>query len=88
MIGGYMNFKIIEDGKTITCDVVMTFTDDNNGINYIIYTDGTADEDGDLEIYASRYIVNDNDYILSPIENDYEWDLIDNMLEAKDKESN
>ena len=82
-----MNFKIVQDGKTIVCDVIMTFRDDNNDINYIVYTDGTTDEDGDLEIYASRYIVNNNDYILSPIENDYEWDLIDNMLEAKDREN-
>lgn len=81
-----MNFKIIEDGKEIVCDIVITFRDDNNDINYIVYTDGTKDEDGELEIYASRYILENNDYILKEIENEYEWDLIDNMLESKYKE--
>ena len=81
-----MNFKIIEDGKEIVCDIVLTFRDDNNDINYIVYTDGTKDEKGELEIYASRYIIDNNYYLLKEIEHDYEWDLIDNMLEAKYKE--
>lgn len=81
-----MNFKIIQDGKEINCEIVITFRDDNNDVNYIIYTDGTLDENNELEIYASRYIIEDGNYILKEIENDYEWDLIDNMLEAKYKE--
>ncbi|MBE6139576.1 MAG: DUF1292 domain-containing protein [Firmicutes bacterium] len=85
-IGDYMNFKIIENGKEIVCDIVLTFRDDNNDINYIVYTDGTKDETGELEIYASRYVIDNNQYVLKGIENDYEWNLIDNMLEAKYKE--
>jgi len=81
-----MNFKIYEDGKEIICDIILTFRDDNNDINYIVYTDGTKDEEGDLEIYASRYKLENGYYILKDIESDYEWDLIDNMLEAKYKE--
>ena len=50
-----MNFKVIDDGKEINCEILLTFRDDNNDINYIVYTDGTKDEGGDLEIYASRY---------------------------------
>ena len=81
-----MNFKIIEDGKEVVCDIVLTFRDDNNDINYIIYTDGTKDEDGELEIYASRYKQVDGSFVLEEIVNDSEWDLIDNMLESKYKE--
>ena len=81
-----MNFKIIEDGKEIVCDIVLTFRDDNNDKNYIIYTDGTKDEDGELEIYASRYKMVEGSFILEEIVNDYEWDLIDNMLASKYKE--
>ena len=81
-----MNFKIIENGKEIVCDIVLTFRDDNNDINYIVYTDGTKDETGELEIYASRYVIDNNQYVLKDIKNDYEWNLIDNMLEAKYKE--
>ena len=80
-----MNFKIYQDGKEILCDIVLTFRDDSNDINYIVYTDGTKDDEGDLEVYASRYIEKNNDYYLMPIENEYEWNLIDNMLESEHK---
>lgn len=80
-----MNFKIYEDNKEIVCNIIKIFKDDSNDINYIIYTDGTKDEDGELEIYASRYILENNNYILTDIENDYEWNLIDNMLESMNK---
>lgn len=73
-----MNFKIIDDNKEIVCNIVLTFRDDNNEINYIVY-------EIDDEIYASRYIIKDNNYILEDIEEEYEWNLIDNMLESKSK---
>lgn len=80
-----MNFKIYQDGKEIICDIVLTFRDDNNNINYIVYIDGTKDDEDDLEVYASRYIIKDNDFYLEAIENESEWNLIDNMLESKYK---
>lgn len=81
-----MDFKIIEDGKEITCDILLTFRDENNNINYIVYTDGTKDDEGELEVYASRYIVKGNDFYLEEIKSESEWNLIDNMLESKYKE--
>ena len=81
-----MNFKIIENGREISCDILFTFSDDNNNINYIVYTDGTKDEEGDLEIYASRYTLKGNDYYLEEIKTESEWNLIDNMIDAKYKE--
>ena len=82
-----MNFKVIENGKEIECDILLTFKDDNNDINYIVYTDGTKDDEGDLEIYASRYVIKDNDFYLEEIKTESEWNLIDNMLESKYKET-
>lgn len=81
-----MNFKIYDNGKEVECEIIMTFKDESNDINYIVYTDGTKDNEGDLEIYASRFVLENNDFILQQIENDYEWNLIDNMLESKVKE--
>lgn len=81
-----MKFNVIDEGKVINCDIIFTFRDDVNNINYIVYTDGTKDEDGDELIYASRYILKDQDYILKPIESDYEWNLIDNMIESRCKD--
>ena len=80
-----MNFKVIENGKEIVCDILLTFRDENNNINYIVYTDGTKDSNEELEIYASRYSKKGNDFVLEAIENESEWNLIDNMLESKFK---
>lgn len=81
-----MTFKVIQNNEEIICNIVLTFRDDNNGISYIVYTDGTKDENNNLEVYASRYKLENDNYILEDIENDYEWNLIDNMLESKSKE--
>ena len=79
-----MEFSINDKvGYEIKCKVLFTFKDDSNDINYIVYTDGTKNELGEEEIYSSRYVLEDNNYILKDIENDYEWNLIDNMIEAK-----
>ena len=77
-----MKFKVIDNEKEIECNIIKAFRDESNNINYIIYTDGTKDENNDLEIYASRYDMEGNDLVLKPIENDYEWNMIDNMLAA------
>lgn len=81
-----MKFNVIEEGNIISCDILFTFRDDLNDINYIVYTDGTKDDDGIDLIYASRYIQEEHDYILKPIESAYEWNLIDNMIESRCKE--
>ena len=75
-----MKFKVIDNEKEIECNIIKAFRDESNNINYVIYTDGTKDENGDLEFYSSRYDLEGNDIVLKPIENDYEWNLIDNML--------
>ncbi len=82
-----MNFKIVENGEEINCEIVLTFKDYSNDINYIVYTDGTLDNNYNVEVYASRYILDNDSYILNPIEQEYEWNLIDNILESINKES-
>lgn len=84
-----MEFTILnKDEKEIKCEIVFTFRDDNNDNNYIVYTDGTKNDLGEEEIYASRYILENGNYILKDIENDYEWNLIDNMIESRFNEVN
>lgn len=82
-----MKFKILYNGEEIDCKILLTFRDEANGINYIVYNDGTRDFRDEEEIFASRYTIEDGNFVLSEIENDYEWDLIDNMLESKYKEN-
>ncbi len=82
-----MNFKIKDDyGREVVCNIVDIFKDESNNIKYVIYTDGSKSIDNKLKVYASRYEEVDGNYILKEIENDYEWNLIDNFL-AKRKEN-
>lgn len=79
-----MEFTIIDkDGNEVNGNILFTFRDDNNNINYVVYIDGSQNELGEDEIFASRYVLENNSYVLKDIENDYEWNLIDNMIASK-----
>ena len=77
-----MGFKVFDDDKEINCDIICTFKDVSNKTNYIIYTDGTTDENGDLIMYASKYKSKDKTLFLEDLSNDYECNLVDNMLNS------
>lgn len=49
-----------------------------NDINYVIYSDDTYDELGNLNIYASKYKNDETE--LESIETEEEWQLIDQVL--------
>ena len=53
-------FVLDVDGEEVTCEVILGFTDDATGKEYIIYTDNSSDEDDQLNIYASQ--VDPEDY--------------------------
>lgn len=75
-----MRFTILKENELIECDIVFTFQDEINQRNYVVYTDGTKNKNGEEEIYSARYTIQDGTYVLEDIETDYEWNLIDNML--------
>lgn len=78
-----MEFKLFDDDKEITCSIVLSFKDEEHDINYIVYQDGTTNENGEMVNYASRFIIEDGNYILKEIEEEYEWDLIEKKLNEK-----
>ena len=66
-----MNFKILDNnGNEINCELLYTFKNPGNNINYIIYTDGEKNDEGKLEVLASRYEMIDGNYILKDIVDD------------------
>lgn len=75
--GDDMNsFELKDDrGKVYECDVLMTFENDSK--SYMIYTDNELDEDGNVEVLATKYVIEDNAIKLIPIETDEEWELVD-----------
>ena len=74
-------------------EVLFTFESNETNKNYIVYTDNTTDEEGNIKVYASIYepnedgTINDNT-ILKPIETDAEWKVIETILDELQKEPN
>ena len=81
-------FKVIDnDGKEVECEVLFTFESDETKKNYIVYTDNTKDEIGNIKVYASIFDPNSDTTKLEPIETEKEWNIIENILETLQEES-
>lgn len=72
-------YEELEDGTKITYDVILTFHNDINDKDYIVYTDNTYDVEDKLRIYASIYNSFDNTFVGHP-ETEEEWEIINNLL--------
>ena len=77
---------IDENGNEVVYDVLFTFESDETGKNYIVYTDNSKDEQGNIEVYASIYYPEDENGRLEAIETDKEWKIIETILETLQEE--
>ena len=77
---------IDENGNEIVYDVLFTFESEETHKNYIVYTDNTKDENGNVEVYASIYDPNDPHSKLEAIETEKEWQVIEKILETIQEE--
>ncbi len=86
-----MTFKAInKEGNEVECEVLFTFESDETKKNYMVYTDNTTDESGNIRVYASIYNPDKPESELIPIESEAEWKIIETILEeiqAEVKES-
>lgn len=86
-----MTFKAVNsEGKEVECEVLFTFESEETNKNYIVYTDNTTDENGNVKVFASIYNPEEPESDLIPIESDSEWKIIETILEeiqAEVKES-
>ena len=49
-------FTVLNDeGKEVTCEILFTFDSEETKKSYIVYTDNTTDEEGNVKVYASIY---------------------------------
>lgn len=69
------------NNQVIPCEVIFTF--ENNNTNYVVYTDNKKDEDGDLNLLASRYEEKEDKITLLNIETDEEFVMVDQMIALK-----
>lgn len=77
---------IDENGNEIVYDVLFTFESDETHKNYIVYTDNTKDNNGNIEVYASIYDPKDPHSKLEAIETEKEWKIIETILETLQEE--
>ena len=77
-----------ENGKEVTCEVLFTFDSEETKKNYIVYTDNTTDEEGNVRVYASIYDPTSANTELKPIESEREWKIVETILESIQEESN
>lgn len=81
-------FSIVnKDGEEIICEVLFTFESDETKKNYIVYTDNTKDNEGNIKVYASVYKPNSENNELLPIETEREWRVIETILESIQEEN-
>ncbi len=81
------SFTLIdENGNEIEYDVLFTFESEETNKNYIVYTDQTKDDAGNIQVYASIYDPNDPNSKLEPITTDKEWKVIETILSTLQEE--
>ena len=83
-----MTFKALnKDGVEVECEVLFTFESDETKKNYMVYTDNTTDENGNVRVYASIYNPDQPESDLIPIESEAEWKIIETILEELQNET-
>ncbi len=82
-------FKVLdENGEEVTCEVLFTFDSEETKKSYIVYTDNTTDEDGNVRVYASIFNPESETTELQPIESDREWKIVETILESIQEDNN
>ena len=76
-------FTVSKNGIKKSYEVILTFKNEKNGKDYVVYTDNMYDEENKLKIYAALYNPLTNEF-LGNVENKEEWKdiikLLDNVL--------
>ena len=78
------SFKVINDnGEEVVCDVLFTFDSDETKKSYVVYTDNSKDESGNVQVFASTYDPKEEEITtLGPVETEKEWKIIETILDT------
>ena len=80
-------FTMVDDkGNETTYDVLFTFDSDETKKSYIVYTDNTKDEEGNIQVYASIYDPENPNSKFEAITTDKEWKVIETILSTLQEE--
>ena len=70
------------NGKEKECDVLFTFDSDKTDKSYIVYTDNSLDELGNIRVYANTYEKNKDMGNLGEIKTNEEWNIIEQIFSS------
>lgn len=62
-------------------DILFTFDNEEETEKYVVYTDNSLDDEGKIQIFASKYNPDINAEKLLPVESDEEWEGIQCLLD-------
>ena len=88
-----ITFKLTdESGKDIEYEILLTFESNETNKNYMLLTDNTIDEEGNVKVYASIYEPKEDGTIdenttLIPVVTDSEWKIIETILDELQKDA-
>lgn len=71
-----------DKGEEIECDVLFTFDNNDTNKSYIVYTDNTKDDLGNIKVYANTYNEDDEEGMLGNIETEEEWNIIEQIFSS------
>lgn len=74
------------NGESIEYDVLFTFDSDSTDKCYIVYTDNSTDELGNIKVYANTFEKDKEIGNLGEIETDEEWNLIEQIFSSINSE--
>ena len=80
-------FTMVDDkGQETVYDVLFTFDSDETKKSYIVYTDNTKDEEGNIQVYASIYDPENPNSKFEAITTEKEWKVIETILSTLQEE--
>jgi len=81
-------FVILDEfGKEVECEPLFTFESEETKKSYVVYTDNSLDEEGNIRVFASIYKISDKGRELLPIKSEKEWKVIETIIESIQEES-
>ena len=70
-----------QNGEAVDFSILFTYDDTDTGYSYIVYTDDSEDEEGNVQVYVSRYWKEDGMYTLEDIETEEEFNKVQTILD-------
>ena len=71
-----------DQGKEIDCEVLFTFDNEESGKSYIVFTDNSLDENGNIKVFANTYDPEGKTNDLGVVETEAEWQVIEKLLSS------